>query len=888
MALRKTLMALLFSTTLTCGLTGCGGDDSEDIPSSSTPCSGNECETKSQDAKTKMASCDFVAAYDAIDSVYAAQLKNGNVDAQTALDRSILGIIHLLYRPEVQAILPKLGFIAKSDIVDFKPLWDGTHGFFKETFTANHDYDDLADLIPMSYFVNCKDDDDDDDDNCVDWAKTIDKTLTIDAILDALVSLKPELESIAISLENAANLTGSTALTPSAKCGFENIKLDAADLNAIAAMIMATDAAIDLISHYDFNFSLYDIVTANDDSVYENEPDYSYDYDAATAACEVDFTEDPVSDTCKERYDLDYKTLTCYDHRSNDGSRLRCAVPSNNKKYKDRVALADKLLQHVFRASTSKRKNTGIDGEAAFKKAATLFLNALNSSAKGSFFDFSKISKGALSDMKTLANEAAKGTLDLSKFIKPGLTVDLNKVFKDMLFAKDSDFQIDLSIYGIDTYGSSWIGDLIPAIFGEEIFLNESLPNYIFNTNLISHENYVDSDLDWIDVEFYVDDKYDATFSSDWEDMNLTEWLNPHEYFGLICEDGEYCEEKCPNSDTPYYIKDSSKTEGFFCSACSEKCEGETPYCYIEDKEYAWNNRCSAIDKCPSGYTISLDGMQCVPIEYSPCPEGLLENELCVSLYDGNEFIRYYCDNEGKVNSEYGSYYGKCKLIDISKYGSERKTIYVFDNAYESCSEESIETKCTHTEDSREAVAISSGCLQATDGSWVKVDFYEYNNIYLDVCDENHQCQYGQQSQQCLPRIGTPCPDELLRKDMCFDLSYGEKVHYFCNHDTGTITAEYDSSECKLIDVSEYTSQRDSIYAFNNSCSEEQLYKSCAIANDGHDAVQLISGCLRADDGSLINVELYNYYLYSEVCANNQYCDSDGDSPELSCIDVKN
>lgn len=455
MTFRNTLAVLLTSAALTMGFAGCG-DDKEDNTNQPTtqdpitdpkpddpsvePCKGDECSAKQQDAENKMASCDFAQAYEDINAIYAAQVKDNKLDAQTALDRSILGLIHILYREDVQAILPKLGFIAKSGLVDFKPLWQADNGIFKQVFTGNHNYDGYGDLIPMTI---AKDDD-------KAWEDTIDKSLTFDNVLDVLVNLYCE------------NTTGQRK----------------------------------------------------------------------TCVIVLDDKGNPTDDECKTEFSLDYKTLFCGEHSDDDEPYLECVVPGDTDDEKKLEKYANMILPNLFKATVSKRQVAGTGGVSAFKKAASLYLQAIDGSAKGAFFDFSKIPAGALQDMKDIAKEMADGTGSLAKFIKPGLTVDLNKVFKDVLFAADNEFQKDPTANNdIETYGDDWIGDFISSIYGDEVFLNEKLPNYILNTDLISHEIYYSDGIRYIELDFKANDKYDATFSSAWDDLNLGHWLNPHYYF---------------------------------------------------------------------------------------------------------------------------------------------------------------------------------------------------------------------------------------------------------------------------------------------------------------------------------------------------------------------
>ena len=327
MTFRNTLAILLTSVALTMGFTGCG-DDKEDNTNQPTtqdpitdpkpddpsvePCKGDECSAKQQDAENKMASCDFAQAYEDINAIYAAQVKDNKLDAQTALDRSILGLIHILYREDVQAILPKLGFIAKSGLVDFKPLWQADNGIFKQVFTGNHNYDGYGDLIPMTI---AKDDD-------KAWEDTIDKSLTFDNVLDVLVNLKPELESLASSLEETAKLTGATPLSPNAKigCGLNNFKMDAADLNTFAALLMAADAAIDLLAHYDFDFNIYESL---------NPPEEESVVNINYCRVFIDDNDEIVKDECKNYYNIDYHDWDCSEHEGWDeyNTILLCNEP---------------------------------------------------------------------------------------------------------------------------------------------------------------------------------------------------------------------------------------------------------------------------------------------------------------------------------------------------------------------------------------------------------------------------------------------------------------------------------------------------------------------------------------------------------------------------------
>lgn len=891
----------MFSALLAIGLASCGDDKNQSpsdqpaaedtTPQSSTaPCKGDECTAKQTEAETKMAACDFAAAYEALDTVYAAQISDNKIDAQTALDRSVLGLIHLLYREDVQKLLPKLGFIANSGLVDFKPLWEGNNGLFKQIFTGNHDYEGFADRMPMTI---AKDDD-------KSWKDTIDKSITFDNVLDVLVSLKPELESLASSLEEAAKLTGSNAISPNEKigCGLNNFKVDAADLNAMAALLMAADAAIDLLSHYDFDFSIRDTLNPPDGeiSVYiphcrvffdengeivKDECKSMYDIDYHDWECEefegwnedetiqlcrkpveiIPFTEScsvelddkktPVEDSCKEKYSVDYTTLFCGERGDEEDPYLECAIPGKSDDYKAFEKYANMLIPHLFMPTASPRKVTGATGSAAFQKAASLFLSALNGSAKGAFFDFSKIPSGALNDMKDIAKAMADGSGDLSKFIKPGLKADLKKVFDDVLYAQKGDMQIDVTGDEVDLSGKYWIGDFVQAVYGDEVFLNEKLPNHILNTSLISHDTYYGEGIDYIELEFMTDRKYDATFSSEWENLPLGSWLNPHEYFGQICSEGDECPEKCPDPQSPYFYRDSSSPNGFICSACWDKCEGDTPYCVYN----IFEKRSYCIDKpeCPAG-------TQAYAIEFpNPETDEWIKFASCMEM-DGMEAYEYCRDDNGDAPN--GVYVHYDKAADS----------YVCSHCDKTCSGET--PYCVPQEPD-----------------------YEYSNYIcaaVESCPENTQFA---SNGQCMPKDDSPCPDELKTKDICItekDGDYSESTLYYCNTEGKVSIINRYETECKEVDVSTYGTDLKTISVLVElrpdaspmppECDESGIQTECVYTLDDKEAVSGYA-CTKATDGTPVTINLASRGIYLQVCTEAQFCGHSDELGKATCME---
>ena len=636
------------------GAYGCGGDSDDDSTNPGTEieaCEGSACETLKAEAEAKMASCDFAEAYEALNSVFGAQVKANNVDAQTALDRSVLGLIHLAYMKDVQAIMPKLGFIANNGLVDFKPLWKGDKGLFWQVFKGTDVYE-VSDRMPIKVIQ----------DEDIAYRDTIDKDVTYDDVIKVLYNIKPEIETIAFSFEAAAKATGSKAVSPSEKigCSLNAFKADAADLYFAASILYAVDALIDLVSKYDGNIKIYDYVKAYDDYM-------SGEYDSLRVdQCDVDISADGTvtNDECA-RDSLDYKKLDCLcldpdedeygitlecPQKSGVAKRYRCFEPDEDDSvYVFRTKVLDMLNPHLFKKSTQNLSGKGASGSDALKKAAKLYQLALESGANGAFFDFTAIPTGVASDMKALASTIASGDFNLGKFVKPSLSIDLNKVFKDIRYRKDDEpLKMDISRYSCDVDGGLF-DDPFEGVIGDEVFLNETFINYITGKNIVSHETPVRYMWNEVYYEFSYDEEYDVTLSNDWEDFEEELWLNPHDYFGVVCEDGEWCEERCPE-EAAFYIIDESKPEGYFCSACSENCAANGEYCV--ELELQYGHACAKTETCPKGMMFDVNweedynsGATCVE------PDGVMAVNWCrendpnkgYNLFYDSDSEQFYC-----------------------------------------------------------------------------------------------------------------------------------------------------------------------------------------------------------------------------------------------------
>ena len=336
-------------------------------------CEGSECDTAKTSAKTLLAACDFQKAFEQVDAVYQQQVKENQIDAETALTRSILGIVQFAYNPKVQALLPKLGF--KSNTTDFKPLWkDGK--VFEEVSNATHNYDDAYDLLPLKIVENDE----------LDWEDTIDRDLTFEQMIDVLVDYKLQFEDLAVSLEKASGAAQGAVKIQDAGCSLDQFEFDASDLNIFAAALHSISLGIDLAAKFDFNFSLYDTIKLSND------------------AWET----------------LDYE----------DGESI-----VNQQACTARTQFASMMDEHFFKKTQSTRTVKGTTARDEFTKMANLIKSAMSANNSGKFFHYNDLNQGAKSDIIDIANKVASGsTVDLSKYIQPELKIDLDKAFKNVPF----------------------------------------------------------------------------------------------------------------------------------------------------------------------------------------------------------------------------------------------------------------------------------------------------------------------------------------------------------------------------------------------------------------------------------------------------------------------
>ena len=423
------------------------------------------CDTAKSSTKSLLAACDFQKAFEQADAIYLKQVADKKIDAETALTRGILGMIQIAYEPKIQALLPKLGF--KSSTTDFKPLWKEGKAI-EEIATAHHDYEDAYDLLPLKIVENDE----------LDYLDTIDKDLTFEQILDAIVEYKPLIEDIALSFENAANAAQGSVKIQDAGCGLNQFEFDASDLNFFAATFHSVSLAIDLAAKYDFNFSLYKTITLSDDG-YETQ-----DYDFSSGS-----------------YVTDQQACTA------------------------RKQFASMMDEHLFKKTQSTRTVKGTTARDEFTKVANLIKTSMSASNSGKFMDYSALKQGSKNDIIDIATKVASGSqVDLSKYIQPQLKIDLDKAFKDVSYRE---FQIKPVDCKYDEVLTENLMD----------FLYINYPKYVTGDELVLasvEKNECESgDYCWLEVDYDFKDSLDATFSTDWDYDNFWwDFFNVHEYFG--------------------------------------------------------------------------------------------------------------------------------------------------------------------------------------------------------------------------------------------------------------------------------------------------------------------------------------------------------------------
>lgn len=218
-------------------------------------CKSGYCNDQKKCADKYAGTCDFENEYSAVDAKYKKMVEDGNLDAQTAIDRSLFGLIALTAQPSIQDVLKKLKFNQKDDKVSFRALWDNEKGIFNAMANKVYDADALDYLNDtLESFVKNND----------TWYKICDQDITVDDIIDVLIDTKPQLESLAESFIKAGELLQDGSLASTGGCGLGKLEFSAQDMYIFATILYASEVAIEFLSNYDFSMSMAKLADYSD------------------------------------------------------------------------------------------------------------------------------------------------------------------------------------------------------------------------------------------------------------------------------------------------------------------------------------------------------------------------------------------------------------------------------------------------------------------------------------------------------------------------------------------------------------------------------------------------------------------------------------------------
>ena len=218
-------------------------------------CKSGYCNDQKKCADKYAGTCDFENEYSAVDAKYKKMVEDGNLDAQTAIDRSLFGLIALTAQPSIQDVLKKLKFNQKDGKVSFRALWDNEKGIFNAMANKVYDADALDYLNDtLESFVKNND----------TWYKICDKDITVDDIIDVLIDTKPQLESLAESFIKAGELLQDGSLASTGGCGLGKLEFSAQDMYIFATILYASEVAIEFLSNYDFSMSMAKLADYSD------------------------------------------------------------------------------------------------------------------------------------------------------------------------------------------------------------------------------------------------------------------------------------------------------------------------------------------------------------------------------------------------------------------------------------------------------------------------------------------------------------------------------------------------------------------------------------------------------------------------------------------------
>ena len=442
--LGKRVFTVLAALSLSCAFVACDDEkakDEVDIDEAMTA------------AKADLTSCDFSKASTAYETIYASASKaSGEMTAEIAVNRSVLGAINLLNNEKLKPILTKFGF--EADQTDFSYLWnDSKDGVFAIMQSSEKDYSVLE-----GRFKHPANGD-------KDFLDVLDKSFTLGDVVKVLVSMESEFDSLAASFEEAAKLVedGKVIAVGDAGCGLNKLQFSNADLYAFAAALRAASSAVELAKAYDLNMTVYDLIKYMD-----------YEW----AACHYGTcTEEECKNECDtwKRYgEPIIKMLSTVVDKSPNG----------------RVALVDAVRLASTAISLAPKANDS------------------------SFFGWSTFKAGSLSDVKTILDGVSDNKVVLSAALfSKEMSFDLNKIFDTPTKFDESKLKLvceispnyDQTGYWIDGASLEWdeaLSDYVNKIAGATIFdIDEEGYSYIVEDYSMDYSSAWDE----FDVEYFLD-----------------------------------------------------------------------------------------------------------------------------------------------------------------------------------------------------------------------------------------------------------------------------------------------------------------------------------------------------------------------------------------------
>ncbi|MBQ1927180.1 MAG: hypothetical protein II180_13785, partial [Proteobacteria bacterium] len=174
----------------------------------------------------------------------------------------------------------------------------------------------------------------------------------------------------------------------------------------------------------------------------------------------------------------------------------------------------------------------------------------------------------------------------------------------------------------------------------------------------------------------------------------------------------------------------------------------------------------------------------------------------------------------------------------------------------------------------------------------------EYSRYF---CAATESCPDGFEfamNGQCLPKSGSPCPDELKTKDICITQKmgdYSEAALYYCDRYGEVSISERSDAECKEVDVSTYGTALKTIFVLVDqhsdapqfpACGKSGVSTECIYTSDNKDAISGYA-CTKATDGTLVTIDLLERGIYLKTCSENQYCGYSEDIEMHTCFDLE-